>query len=226
MGYTMNGGFAEYTLAWASHVVEVPAGVSTLDAAPLTCAGVTTYKALKVAETRPGEVAAVVGIGGLGHLGLQYAKIFGAATVAVDVEAEKLQLAKDLGADHVVDARTGDSAAQIVALGGADVALVTVPSPQAMADAHAALNPNGRLVLVGLPRDNTLEIPVFQTVLKGVRVIGSLVGTRNDLRDVFALHAQGRTRVVARERRIDDVNDCFEEVLAGRVPARLVFAMS
>jgi propanol-preferring alcohol dehydrogenase len=226
MGYTMDGGFAEYTLAWASHVVEVPAGVSTLDAAPLTCAGVTTYKALKVAEPKPGEIAAVVGIGGLGHLGLQYAKIFGATTVAVDVEDEKLQLAKELGADHVVDARAGDSAEQILALGGADVVLVTVPSPRAMADAHAALNPNGRLVLVGLPRDNALEIPVFETVLKGIRVIGSLVGTRNDLRDVFALHAQGRTRVVAQERRIEDVNAAFEEVLAGRVPARLVFAMS
>ena len=226
MGYTMDGGFAEYTLAYASHVVEVPEGVSTLDAAPLTCAGVTTYKALKVAEPKPGEVAAVIGIGGLGHLGLQYAKIFGATTVAVDVEDEKLQLAKELGADHVIDARDGNSGEQIQALGGADVVLVTVPSPKAMADAHAALNPNGRMVLVGLPKDNTLEIPVFQTVLKGIRVMGSLVGTRNDLRDVFSLHAQGRTRVVAEERSLDDVNGCIDEVLAGRVPARLVFSMS
>jgi len=222
MGYTMDGGYAEYTLAYASHVVKVPDGVTAFDAAPLTCAGVTTYKALKVAHPQPNETAMVVGIGGLGHLGLQYAHVFGATTIAVDVEDEKLQLAKDLGADHVIDARS-DQQEQLAQLGGVDIALVTVPSPQAMRAAHAALNPNGRLVLVGLPADNRLEIPIFETVLKGISVIGSLVGTRNDLADCFALHALGRTRVVAESRRLDDVNACFEEVLAGHVPARLVF---
>jgi alcohol dehydrogenase, propanol-preferring len=225
MGYTMDGGYAEYTLAYASHVVPVPEGVSAFDAAPLTCAGVTTYKALKVAHPQPNETAMVVGIGGLGHLGLQYARIFGATSIAVDVEDEKLRLAKDLGADHVLDARS-DQGDQLAALGGVDIALVTVPSPAAMRTAHAALNPNGRLVLVGLPADNRLEIPVFETVLKGISVIGSLVGTRNDLADCFALHAAGRTRVVAEPRRLEDVNDCFDEVLTGRVPARLVFDLS
>jgi propanol-preferring alcohol dehydrogenase len=225
MGYTMDGSYAEYTLAYASHAVKVPDGVSSFDAAPLTCAGVTTYKALKVAHPQPNETAMVVGIGGLGHLGLQYAKIFGATTVAVDVEEEKLQLAKELGADYVVDAR-GDLLAELESIGGADIALVTVPSPSVMHGAHAALNPNGRMVLVGLPADNRLEIPVFETVLTGKSVIGSLVGTRNDLDDCFALHARGRTRVVAERRHLDDVNACFEEVLAGRVPARLVFDMT
>jgi propanol-preferring alcohol dehydrogenase len=225
MGYTMDGGYAEYTLAYASHVVPVPDGVSSFDAAPLTCAGVTTYKALKVAHPQPNETALVVGIGGLGHLGLQYARVFGATTVAMDVEDEKLQLAKELGADHVLDART-DQAESLAALGGVDVALVTVPSPAAMRAAHQALNPNGRLVLVGLPADNRLELPVFETVLKGISVIGSLVGTRNDLADCFALHAAGRTRVVAQPRRLEDVNECFEEVVAGRVPARLVFELA
>jgi alcohol dehydrogenase, propanol-preferring len=226
MGYTMNGGFAEYTAAYASHVVPVPEGVSTFDAAPLTCAGVTTYKAIKVAAPKPGEIAAVVGIGGLGHLGLQYAKIFGATTVAIDVEDTKLKLAGELGADHVVDARQGDVSQQLAALGGADVVLVTVPSPQAMADAHGGLNPNGRMVLVGLPKDNTFELPVFETVLKGISVTGSLVGTRNDLKDVFQLHAQGRTKVVAESRRLDDVNACIDEVLAGEIPARIVFDLT
>lgn len=222
MGYTIDGSYAEYAIGYASHVVKVPDGISPVEAAPLTCAGVTTYKAIKVGRPQPGENAAVVGIGGLGHLGLQYAKIFGATTIAIDVEDEKLQLAKDLGADHVVDAR-GDQAAELEALGGLDIALVTVPSPDAMRSAHAALNPNGRLVLVGLPADNRLELPVFETVLKGISVIGSLVGTRSDLQDVFALHAAGRTRVVAETRSLEDVNSCFEEVLAGNVPARLVF---
>ena len=224
MGYTMDGSYAEYAVGYTSHVVKVPEGVTPLDAAPLTCAGVTTYKALKVAHPQPNETAMVVGIGGLGHLGLQYAKIFGTTTVAVDVEDDKLQLAKELGADHVVDARH-DLQGALEALGGVDIALVTVPSPSVMRSAHAALNPNGRLVLVGLPADDRLELPVFDTVLTGKSVIGSLVGTRNDLADCFDLHARGLTRVVAQTRRLEDVNSCFEEVLAGRVPARLVFDM-
>ncbi|HSK27801.1 MAG TPA: zinc-dependent alcohol dehydrogenase [Jiangellales bacterium] len=222
MGYTMDGGYAEFTLAYASHVVPVPDEVSSFDAAPITCAGVTTYKALKVAEPKPTDVAMVVGVGGLGHLALQYAGVFGTTVVAVDVEDEKLALAQELGAHHVVDAR-GDQAEDVAALGGVDVAVVTVPSPAAMRAAHAALNPNGRLVLVGLPADNRLELPVFETVLRGIRVIGSLVGTRNDLAECFELHRQGRTRVVAEPRALEDVNECFEEVLAGKVPARLVF---
>ena len=222
MGYTIDGGYAEYALGYASHVVRVPDGVDSVDAAPLTCAGVTTYAALKSAAPQPNETVMVVGIGGLGHLGLQYGKVFGCRTIAVDVEDDKLALAAELGADHVVDAR-GDQAAQVAAAGGADIALVTVPSPQAMAAAHAALNPTGRLVIVGLPAHNALTIPVFETVLRGIKVMGSLVGTRNDLADCFALHAAGRTRVVAEKRALEDVNACFDEVLSGRVAARLVF---
>jgi len=225
MGYTMDGSYAQYAIGYASHVVKVPAAISSFDAAPLTCAGVTTYKALKVAKPLPSETALIVGVGGLGHLALQYAGIFGTRTVAVDVEDAKLQLAKDLGADHIIDAR-GDQQAEVEALGGVDIAVVTVPSPAAMHAAHAALNPNGRLVLVGLPADNRLVLPVFETVLKGISVIGSLVGTRNDLAECFAMHAQGRTRVIAETRRLEDVNECFEEVLAGAVPARLVFDLT
>jgi propanol-preferring alcohol dehydrogenase len=225
MGYTMDGGYAEYAVAYASHVVPVPDSIPSVEAAPITCAGVTTYKALKVARPQPGETAMVVGVGGLGHLALQYAKIFGTTTVAVDVAEEKLALAKDLGADHAVDARSKQEE-QLADLGGVDVAVVTVPSPAAMRAAHAALNPNGRLVLVGLPADNRLELPVFETVLRGIQIIGSLVGTRNDLADCFALHAAGRTRVIAQTRRLEDVNECFDEVLDGRVPARLVFDLT
>jgi propanol-preferring alcohol dehydrogenase len=225
MGYTMDGGYAQYAVAFARSVVRVPDSISSAEAAPITCAGVTTYKALKVARPVPTEVAAIVGIGGLGHLALQYAKVFGTETVAVDVGDDKLQLAKDLGADHVVDAR-GDQASALSDLGGVDIAVVTVPSPGAMAAAHAALNPNGRLVLVGLPADNTLRLPVFETVLRGVQVIGSLVGTRNDLTEAFRLQEMGRTRVVYQTRQLDDVNACFDEVLSGRVPARLVFDLT
>ncbi len=222
MGYTIDGGYAEYALGYASHVVKVPDAVSSFDAAPIACAGVTTYAALKSAAPQPAETVMVVGVGGLGHLGLQYGKVFGCRTIAVDVDDDKLALAQALGADVVVDAR-GDQQAQVAAAGGADIALITVPSPKAMAAAHAALNPLGRLVLVGLPADNQLTLPVFETVLKGIRVQGSLVGTRNDLADCYALHAAGRTKVIAEPVALEDVNACFDRVLAGKVPARLVF---
>jgi alcohol dehydrogenase, propanol-preferring len=226
MGYTIDGGYAEYTMGYASHVVRVPDEVTSIDAAPITCAGVTTYAALKAASPQPAETVMVVGIGGLGHLGLQYGSVFGGRTIAVDVEDAKLDLARELGADEVVDARGGDQVEQVTALGGADIALVTVPSPKAMEAAHACLNPTGRLVLVGLPADNTMTIPVFQTVLRGIQVMGSLVGTRNDLADCFALHAAGRTKVITETRPLESVNECFDEVLAGKVPARLVFDMT
>ncbi|HSL73420.1 MAG TPA: zinc-dependent alcohol dehydrogenase [Ilumatobacteraceae bacterium] len=222
MGYTIDGGYAEYTIGYASHVVRVPDAVNSVDAAPITCAGVTTFAALKSAAPQPAETVMVVGIGGLGHLGLQYGSVFGARTIAVDVEDAKLDLARELGADEVVDARD-DQIGQVAALGGADVALVTVPSPKAMQAAHACLNPTGRLVIVGLPADNTLSLPVFETVLRGITVMGSLVGTRNDLADCFALHAAGRTKVITETRPLESVNECFDEVLAGKVPARLVF---
>lgn len=224
-GYGRDGGYATHVVADAAYAVPVPDGVDPRDAAPLTCAGVTTYKAVKVARPQPAETVAVYGIGGLGHLALQYAKVFGSRIVAVDVEDAKLALARDLGADETVDAREGDVAAAVQAVGGADIAVVTAASPTVMEQAHAGLRRGGRLVLVGLPEDHHMSLDVFATVLKGITVIGSIVGTREDLAEVFRLHARGRTRVVRESRRLEQVNECFEEILAGRVPARLVFEM-
>ena len=222
-GYSVNGGYAEYAVAYARGFVEVPAGVSSFDAAPLTCAGVTTYKAIKVARVNPTERVAVFGIGGLGHLAVQYARIVGGLVTAVDLDDAKLKLATELGADQVVNARTTDPVAAIKAVGGADVAIVLAVSSQAFAQAYASLARGGRLVCVALPADGAIELPIFDTVLGGKSVIGSIVGTRQDLAEVFALHAAGRTRVIAQPRKLDDVNGCFDEILSGRVPARLVF---
>ncbi len=221
-GYSIDGGHAEYAVADARFAVRVPDGVDPFEAAPLTCAGVTTYKAVKVSGVRPGERVAIFGIGGLGHLAQQYAQIFGAETVAVDVTGEKLALARELGARHTVNAARTDPVEAITALGGVDVAVVLAASPAVLEQAHASLRRGGRLVLVSLPKDNTMQLPIFETVLKGISVIGSIVGTRADLAEVFALHAAGRTRVVYELRKLDEINDAIEEVLAGRVPARLV----
>lgn len=221
-GYSVDGGYAEFAVASAAYVVPVPHGVSAFDAAPLTCAGVTTYKAVKVSGARSSDLVAVYGIGGLGHLAVQYAVIAGARVVAVDVEDAKLELARELGAVAVVDGHREDPVAAIQAMGGADVAIALAVSPASMRQAFDSLKRGGRLVLVALPHDNTLELPIFQTVLKGISVIGSIVGTRRDLAEVFELHAAGRTRVVAVGRKLDEVNTCFDEVLSGQVPARLV----
>ena len=199
-----------------------PAGINAFEAAPLTCAGVTTFKAVKVGNVRPGDLVAISGIGGLGHLALQYAKIFGGTVAAIDVTDEKLQLAKELGADFVIDARTEDPAAVLQAHGGADVAIGLAVSDQSFAAAYAGLRRGGRLVLVALPADGTLSLPVFDTVLNGKSVLGSIVGTRADLDDVFALHAAGRTRVIYETRPLAGVNEAIAEVLQGKAKARLV----
>jgi alcohol dehydrogenase, propanol-preferring len=221
-GYALDGGHAEFAVADAGYVVRVPEGIDPAEAAPLTCAGVTTYKAVKVGGVTPGDRVAIFGIGGLGHLALQYAQIFGGETIAVDVTEDKLALAKNLGAAHVVNAATTDPVAAIEALGGADVAVGLAADPRVIEQAHAALRRGGRLILVSLPKDNAMSLPIFETVLKGIRVIGSIVGTRADLAEVFQLHAAGRTRVCYEARRLDDINASIADVLAGRVPARLV----
>jgi len=222
-GYAIDGSYAEYAVAHAAYVAQVPHGVDPLDAAVLTCAGVTTYKAVKVSGARPGKLVAVFGIGGLGHLALQYAKISGATVVAVDISDEKLELAKQLGADHVVNALTEDPVAAIQALGGAHAAISVAVAPKAFEQAFSSLRRGGTLVFVALPADNFVSLPIFETVLKGITILGSIVGTRKDLAEVYAIHAQGRTQVIRETRKLDEVNECFEEVEKGQVKARIVF---
>lgn len=223
-GYSIDGAFSEYAVASATHVVPVPDGITSVEAAPLCCAGVTTYKALKVAHIEPTENVGIFGVGGLGHLAVQYAQVFGGTAIGIDVEQAKLDLARELGATHVVDASAGDPVAALNDLGGLDVALVLAPSPVVFEQAFASLRRGGRLVCVGLPGDKAaMRIPIFETVLKGISIIGSIVGTRQDLVEVFALHAAGRTRVIAETRTLDEVNGAIAEVLSGHVPARLVF---
>jgi propanol-preferring alcohol dehydrogenase len=226
-GYSINGGFAEYAVGYARHVVRVPAGIDPADAAPLTCAGVTTYKAVKVSGARSSDLVAVFGAGGLGHLAIQYARITGASVVAVDTNAERLETARELGAEHVIHVGEQDPVAALQALGGADVAVSTAVSPSAFEAALGGLARGGRLVCVGLPAQNGMEVPIFETVLGGLSIIGSIVGTHNDLTEVFDLHARGLTHVQRADIALDDVNEAIEQVLDGSAPApRLVFRLS
>jgi propanol-preferring alcohol dehydrogenase len=224
MGYSMNGGFAEYAVGYARHVVPVPDGIHPFDAAPLTCAGVTTYKAVKVSGARSSDLVAVFGAGGLGHLAIQYARITGASVVAVDLNAERLETARALGAEHLVHAGEQDPVAAIKALGGANAAISTAVNPIAFEQALGSLRRGGTLVCVGLPAENAMELPIFETVLNGLTVRGSIVGTHHDLEDVFALHRRGLTKVFHAEVALDDVNEAIEQVLDGSAPSpRLVF---
>ena len=222
-GYGCDGGYAEKMLAWADFAQPVPEGVGAVEAAPLTCAGVTTYKALKVAGVRPAQLVAISGIGGLGHLAVQYAKIAGATVAAVDVTDEKLELATELGADLVIDARTQDVGEVLRQHGGAHAAIALAVNEAAFTAVNSGLRRGGKLVMVALPARGTIQVPIFDTVLNGTSVIGSIVGTRQDLAEVFQLHAAGRTRVIHETRPLAAVNEAIDEVLRGQVKARIVF---
>lgn len=223
----MDGGFAEYALGYARHVVRVPDGIDPLDAAPLTCAGVTTYKAVKVSGAGSASLVAVFGVGGLGHLAVQYARITGASVIAVDTNADRLVEARALGAEHLVHAGEDDPVAVIQKLGGADVAISTAVQPVAFEQAFGSLARGGALVCVGLPAENHMRVPIFETVLGGLDIRGSIVGTHRDLEEVFELHRRGLTRVMRSERPLDGVNAAIEQVLDGTAATpRLVFDMA
>ena len=225
MGYSIDGSFGEFAVAYARYVVKVPDGIDPFDAAPLTCAGVTTYKAVKVAGTRSSDLVAVFGVGGLGHLAIQYAAIAGGRVIAVDLLDEKLELARELGAEFTVNATREDPIEAIKALGGADQAICLAVSPRAFEQAYGTLRRGRQARVRGAPADNHVTLPIFETVLNGITVVGSIVGTRTDLREVFELHAAGKTKVIREVRPLSRVNESIADVEAGRVAARIVFAL-
>ena len=215
MGYSMDGCFAELAVGNARHLVKVPDGVCPSEAAPLTCAGVTTYKAVKESGAGPASLVAVFGVGGLGHLAVQYARICGASVIAVDVSAERLEEAGTLGAEHLVNASERDPIEAITELGGADQAIVTAAAPEAFEQAMRSLARGGTMVCVGLPAHNHMDVPIFETVLGGLTVHGSIVGTKRDLEEVFELHRRGLTRVLYAERPLEEINEAIDDLLTG-----------
>lgn len=222
-GYTVNGCHAEYAVAEAAFAARVPTTMDPTDVAPLGCAGVTTYKAVKISNVRPSDLVAVFGIGGLGHLATQYAQIAGATVVAVDRQDTRLAMAKSLGATYTVNSNAEDPAEAIQALGGAQVAIVTSSAVRPYEQAFGSLRRNGTLVLLGAPKENVLPLPIFQTILQSIKVVGSAVGTRLDLAETFDIHASGRTTVVKETRLLDQVNEAIADVEQGKPEARLVF---
>lgn len=225
-GYSVDGGYAEYCKAPADYVARIPEGLDPVEVAPILCAGVTTYKALKVSEAKPGDWVAIYGIGGLGHLALQYAKVMGFNVIAVDIQDEKLQLAQELGADLTVNGLKEDPAAAIQAkVGGVQAAVSVAVTQKAFEQAYRSVKRGGTLVVVGLPHDD-LPIPIFNTVLNGVTVKGSIVGTRKDMQEALDFAARGKIRCQIETASLDDVNKVFERMINGKINGRVVLKMN
>jgi len=221
-GYSVDGSYAEYCVAAADYVVKIPDNLGFMEAAPLFCAGVTTYKALKVSEARPGQWVSIVGIGGLGHLAVQYTKAMGLNVVAVDTHTEKLELAINLGADLTVNPTMVDPETWIKErIGGVQASVVTAVTSRAFESAYRSLKRGGTLVLVGLPPEK-MEVPIFNTVLDGTRIVGSIVGTRKDLEEALQFAAEGKVKATIVPRRLEDINDIFAEMEKGDIQGRVV----
>ncbi|MBA1187687.1 alcohol dehydrogenase AdhP [Pseudomonas entomophila] len=222
-GYTVDGGMAESCIVVADYAVKVPEGLDSAAASSITCAGVTTYKAVKSSNIRPGQWMAIYGLGGLGNLALQYAKhVFNARVIAIDVNDEQLAFAREMGADLVLNPRS-EEVAKIIQekTGGAHAAVVTAVSKSAFDSAVDALRAGGRLVAVGLPSE-AMNLNIPRLVLDGIEVVGSLVGTRQDLLEAFEFAAQGKVVPKVTLRPIEDINDIFDEMLEGRIKGRMV----
>jgi len=226
-GYTRNGGFAEYILADPNYVAHIPAGLDPKQAAPLICAGITTYKGIKETEARPGEWIAISGVGGLGHLAVQYAKAMGLKVCAVDIDDGKLAHAKRLGADLVINAKTGDPAASLKKEtgGGAHGVLITAPSLPAFKQGVAMTRKRGTCVLVGLP-PGEFPVPLFDVVANCITIRGSFVGTRQDMAEALAFAAAGKVKADIELQPLSSINQVFERLEHGDVPSRVVLDFS
>ncbi|RNB86469.1 alcohol dehydrogenase AdhP [Brevibacillus panacihumi] len=224
-GYSADGAYAQYCVAPAAYVARIPDELSDVDAAPILCAGVTTYKALKVANIKPGEWVAIYGIGGLGHVALQYAKAMGYNVVAVDIHPEKLELAKELGADVTVNGSETDPIQAIQEqVGGVHAAISVAVTKKAFEQAYKSVRRGGSVVVVGLPNAD-LPIPIFDTVLNGVTVKGSIVGTRKDMQEALDFAARGKVKAIIETQPLEKINEVFERMEKGQINGRVVLTL-
>ncbi|MDM7862997.1 alcohol dehydrogenase AdhP [Staphylococcus borealis] len=224
-GYTVDGAMAEQVIVTADYAVKVPENLDPAAASSITCAGVTTYKAVKVSNIKPGQWIGVFGIGGLGNLALQYAKnVFNAKVVAFDISDDKLDFAKELGADAVVNTKNQDAVEEVNKLTddkGLDATVITAVAKTPFNQAVDVVKAGARVVAVGLPVEKMdLEIP--RLVLDGIEVVGSLVGTRQDLKEAFQFAAEGKVVPKIQTRELEEINDIFEEMEQGTITGRMV----
>ena len=223
-GLMVDGGYAEYAVAQASHTAKLPAALGFEEAAPLLCAGLTVYRAIKVSGIQAGERLVVFGIGGLGHLAVQIGKKLGFEVGAVDIAEDKLQLATECGADWTVNAATTAAHKEIKARKGAHVVIVTSGSKAAYETALRSLRRMGTLVIVGMtPELIPLDI---QAMLAGeFKIMASTVGTRQDLQEVLQLAAEGGIRCHYTTAKLPEINDILDDMQKGTLVGRVVLTM-
>jgi alcohol dehydrogenase, propanol-preferring len=225
-GYTVNGGFAEYVLADPAYVGHLPDKLSFESLAPILCAGVTVYKGLKVLDARPGQWLAIVGVGGLGHLAVQYARAMGYHVVAVDIDKGRLRLAQQLGAELCVNSAEQDPVAVLQQeLRGVHGALVTAVSRESFGQSLGMLHKRGTMSMVGLPPGD-FALPIFDVVLNAKTVRGSIVGSRQDLNEALQFAAEGTVHASTTTHRLDDINRIFDDLRHGRVDGRAVLSFA
>ncbi len=221
-GYTRNGGFADYILADPDYVARIPDGLSPIEAAPIICAGLTTYKGIKETCAKPGEWIAISGIGGLGQMAIQYAKAMGLLVCAVDVDDDKLAHATRLGADLVFNA-TGDAvhALRRETDGGAHGVLIVAPSLGAFRQGIGMTRKRGTCVLIGLP-PGEFPVPLFDVVTACITIRGSFVGTRRDMREALAFAADGKVKAEIELQALPAINQVMDRLKRGDVASRVV----
>jgi propanol-preferring alcohol dehydrogenase len=225
-GYSVDGGYAEYVIADARYVGHFPSNVDCIQMAPIICAGVTVYKGLKETDTKPGQWVAISGIGGLGHLAVQYARAMGLQVAAIDVADDKLELAKSLGASLVVNARKQDPGEYLKKeTGGMHGVLVTAVSPIAFRQGLGALRRKGTIALNGLP-PGSFDLPIFETVLNRYTVRGSIVGTRQDLQEAIDFAVAGKVRATIHTAKLEDINSIFADMKKGEIQGRIVMEIA
>lgn len=220
-GLMVDGGYAEYMCAKASHALPIPASLSSDEAAPLFCAGVTVYRALQNAQVKAGQRVAVFGVGGLGHLAVQIAHAMGAEVIAVDVSEDKLALALSLGASKALLANDPEAGKVFRKMDGVHAAVVTSAAKAAFDAALKCLRPTGTLAVVGLPAD-ALSFPALALVGREIRVVGSAVGTRDDIRAVLALAEAGKLKCKVETQPLENINGVFERMRRGSIYGRVV----
>ena len=221
-GYVIDGSFGQYMLVDAAYTARIPEGADPVEVAPILCAGVTVYKGLKVTDTRPGQWVVISGIGGLGHVAVQYAVAMGLRVAAVDVSDDKLDLARRFGAEVTVNAMTTDPVAAIQEkIGGGHGVLVTAVHPSAFSQAIGMARRRGTIVLNGLPPGD-FPAPIFDIVLKALTVRGSIVGTRQDMVEALDFYARGKVTPRTHIRSLEEINDVFAEMREGKIDGRVV----
>jgi propanol-preferring alcohol dehydrogenase len=224
-GVTVDGGYAEFVKAPASHTTKIPANLSSADAAPLFCAGITVHRALKQGKISAGQRVAVFGVGGLGHLAIQLAQLLGAEVTAIDISGEKLALAKSLGAAHTINASSGDAIRALRAQGGVHVALVTSAAKSAYNMAFSSVRPTGTLLVVGLPADDLCFAPILMAASE-IKIRASAVGTRKDLRELLDIASAGKLHLQVTTRPIQEVNHVLDELRLAQISGRVVLTPS